>query len=1674
MSDNKLSYHAATATSPADLLPVIEVQNQTVGVNGSIEASSLIASTYDPYGYAITYYDFRDDGGGGGSLSLDGTTEPTDTWITVAASDLSGLEYVGGASAGDETIDVAAWDGDNWSYYNTATVTTEAVLLPVITVQNETVDANAVLQASSLIGTVTDPNGYAITYYDFRDDGGGGGYLSLDGTMEPTDTWITVAASDLSQLEYVGGSSAGSETVDVAAWDGDNWSYYQTATVTTQAALLPVITVQSGTVDANAVLQASTLIGTVTDPNGFAITAYDFRDDGGGGGYLSLGGVTEPTDTWITVAASDLSELEYIGGPSAGTETVDVAAWDGDNWSDYQTTTVTTQAAAAGLPVITVQNQAVPTGGSIEASSLIASVNGYAITTYDFRDEGGGGGYLSLDGTTEPTDTWITVTASDLADLQYVGGASAGTETIDVADSEDGVNWSYYQSAIVTTRAVLAPVITVEDATVTSGSSIEASSLILSVLDPNNLAITAYDFRDDGGGGGSLILNGETEATGEWITVSASDLSQLTFVGGSSAGSETIDVAASNGEVWSSYATATVITKPAQNVNPPTVVANDATVDEYQSIQASSLIGTVSDPSNLPITYDGFYDQGGNAGYFILNGLQQPTGSWITVSTSDLPDLLYVGGSTAGTEDVDVAVWDGESWSNAVPATITTAVAEIDRPVITVQNQTVDAKASIEASSLIASVSDPSGATIAAYDFRDDGGGGGELSLSGTTEPTDTWITVTASDLADLQYVGGASAGTETIDVAASNGMNWSYSESATVTTAVASLPVITAQDQTVASGASIEASSLIASVNDPNQNAITSYEFRDDGGGGGDLSLNGTTEPTGTWITVTATDLSQLDYVGGSTAGSETIDVAAYDGVNWSNYATAIVTTQGTLPTDPVIEKLTDAGVKADAEKYIVNGTLSYSGMLTILDDVATAGITASSFADLKTIVSYFDKSNGIQVSPYLAYISNSLVNGDPANAYWTGGALTTEPLGDLSADSTQTQLNDLIGKWFLGTDLPAPVFDGVPAGTSISYVNDTDPLFGANGTPTINDINQGQLGDCYLLASLAEIAQDQPSAIDSMFADNGDIWHQVLYRRPACLCDRQHGTPGVYRDRHAVRKHFSGYLEFPGREGLRGTERRAGRSRAYNGQRLQLHRRRIRGPDHADHRKKRRHLRFGKLHLRHVGGAEDDVRRRDRGRQRSGFCVAGYDRYRRQYGVRRRPHVFRYRLRQLDRGFHRAQPVGRGERADLADRIRSQYFRSLRRRRHYLHRQRRRGRHAGNHPLFRHRHADRHCGRRRGGGIVAARRACADGCRRHRTGDLARSSARGLPPPSPPLGCLAGAGARRSLRSAQAEPRPLAVARSCRAASRRADSDPLPGQRRHHRPGTGRRGDLLARGTASTRHSACRGPAVRELPRHRQPRRVRERRRTDHATSRLRHAGLGASRLRGTGAWRRAPRCGPLPFACARACARLHPHVRPRPPSGHRQSSRRPQARRRRPASLRLAVWCAGRAHRLARGRSGRGRYSGQGHALSRRHAGPGGRASAARATLGNSARRTPRRCRLPRTGGRGDAALALDGRQRPSGPSEWVHRWWQSGARPACGRGAANLASPRSSSDGTGRGRESGLIAAAAVAGSMVVTAPLHPTRSAAYRVGWVEDTNRPLLPELSRFLYGRKFR
>jgi hypothetical protein len=132
---------------------------------------------------------------------------------------------------------VRANDGTQWSAWSPSfTVSANKIdTPPVVTVTNSTVTASPgqIFAASSLF-TASDPDGDAITQYDFWDTGSGGGRFLVNGVTQPTNGDIYVNASQLAQTTYQSGN--GTDTLWVRANDGTQWSAWSSSfTITGQA-----------------------------------------------------------------------------------------------------------------------------------------------------------------------------------------------------------------------------------------------------------------------------------------------------------------------------------------------------------------------------------------------------------------------------------------------------------------------------------------------------------------------------------------------------------------------------------------------------------------------------------------------------------------------------------------------------------------------------------------------------------------------------------------------------------------------------------------------------------------------------------------------------------------------------------------------------------------------------------------------------------------------------------------------------------------------------------------------------------------------------------------------------------------------------------------------------------------------------------------------------------------------------------------------------------------------------------------------------------------------------------------------------------------------------------------------------------------------------------------------
>jgi hypothetical protein len=169
----------------------------------------------------------------------------------------------------------------------------------------------------------------------------------------------------------------------------------------------------------------------------------------------------------------------------------------------------------------------------------------------------------------------------------------------------------------------------------------------------------------------------------------------------------------------------------------------------------------------------------------------------------------------------------------------------------------------------------------------------------------------------------------------------------------------------------------------------------------------------------------------------------------------------------------------------YRRDRALTRADTIGLFKEVAADGkVTQKELGDLNTVV-----GNGanLGMSESVRNLAGKTIGKDPANKLYQEKPLC--PSGQLTAGNTGRELTELVDKWFLGMDHPELV-----EGQSASWKKASGALFGSGG-PSYKDVVQGDIGDCYYLATLGEIAARDARAIRGMFSDNGDGTYTVRF---------------------------------------------------------------------------------------------------------------------------------------------------------------------------------------------------------------------------------------------------------------------------------------------------------------------------------------------------------------------------------------------------------------------------------------------------------------------------------------------------------------------------------------------------------------------------------------------------
>lgn len=229
--------------------------------------------------------------------------------------------------------------------------------------------------------------------------------------------------------------------------------------------------------------------------------------------------------------------------------------------------------------------------------------------------------------------------------------------------------------------------------------------------------------------------------------------------------------------------------------------------------------------------------------------------------------------------------------------------------------------------------------------------------------------------------------------------------------------------------------------------------------------------QPAFLWSTTGGTISNTGFYTAGTQAGSYSVSAKA-------GTFTATMSITVIAPTIP--DGLLDPDLSSLVNGYYGDGLIDRTDMMAILRSAGVDGmVSATELADFRFLVS---STTPYTMPEYVRGLATDVVNTSPANLRYKG-----QTAGNLSAGSSSTLLNNLVDKWFLGTDEPALTT------SQLTYQTTIGNLF--NGTPSRADARQGALGDCYFIAAVASIADSNPDAVRNMFVDNGDGTYTVRF---------------------------------------------------------------------------------------------------------------------------------------------------------------------------------------------------------------------------------------------------------------------------------------------------------------------------------------------------------------------------------------------------------------------------------------------------------------------------------------------------------------------------------------------------------------------------------------------------
>lgn len=667
----------------------------------------------------------------------------------------------------------------------------------------------------------------------------------------------------------------------------------------------------------------------ISDANGDnTITQFKVTDGSNGAstGYLFYNNA--PTSQVVVYSWEEFRKIRFYGGSSVSTDQITVQVSDGQASTSLTLPFTTRSINQNPAPKITVLSE--PT---LTAKTTV-NLSSY-VTVSDPSGDNFLVGIWVKDNNSDPTSGYIYYnntpyqqggeifvdSLTKFKNIQFVSGSVSGTDKLSF-NASDGYTFGGIVDVNFKTKENATPVINVlvNETKLTPGQSVALSSLIKITDADGNSTITDIGIRDinTASNSGYLKYKGDRITDGTNLKLSSvNDLSQVQFIAGTSNVSDVIRITAKdNTGATSNVANTTITTQPPNTAPVVRINGNGASTNAGETVAISSVF-SVSDADGIgTITRITITDSTAGSGFLRYNGKDYTTNEPVILATaSDLSKVLYVGGTTAGSDTITVVARDNAgAESGAIRATFTTtAVTPTNNTPVALFREKLMTVNQGEALALAGkiNVSDKDGndtiTSIIVEDVTPDADSG-QLFYDGT--PIDQGGKATLNSISDLQklsYKAGKGTGNNLLSITASDGQATSVADSATITTvAVNQAPSVTVPTQStnVMVEGAIKLTDLV-SVYDPEGADTVSYIWIEDLNtreGSGLLRYKGKDQNQGVRLELTSVaDLAQVEFVGGKNAVLDSLKITAQDKSSASNNAAMDIVTLAPLGLESV-----------------------------------------------------------------------------------------------------------------------------------------------------------------------------------------------------------------------------------------------------------------------------------------------------------------------------------------------------------------------------------------------------------------------------------------------------------------------------------------------------------------------------------------------------------------------------------------------------------------------------------------------------------------------------------------------------------------------------------------------------------------------------------------------------